>query len=309
MENETATISHEVEKTVENEVVKEEKEETTSTTSNEEKSDDKPVVKEETEDVKNQNEQLLNVVPKKFIDQNGKVKVEELAKSYKNIEHLVQEKANWEKTRENLEKELKYAFEKTKDSKEILLLKAKSYEKFAEEAKDSQLFKEQIEKFKSNPTEELLDKIEENFSPKTIRKAVEEFENTKLTQKKSQFDKIINDEYTAIHSFVSDSKQQFPEHFLNPAFNIMFQSAISLLGANFDVPEFVKIVDNYANSKIFDFLQNCKQGKININEVGEMSKIVPNTKGKKYDDLPPADLLKIEDKELLKRYINKYSKK
>lgn len=308
MENETATISQENESTTQNEVVKEEKNEETTAEQKKVVQNEKEEVKEE-DSAKVEKNTLHEVVPKKFIDQNGNVKVDELAKSYKNIEHLVGEKANWEKAKESLEKQLKAVAEKTKEENEILMLKVKSYEKFADEAKDPELFKEQIEKFKNEPTEELFNKIEENFSPKTIRKAVEEFESTKLMQNKAKLEKIVNNEYTTVHRFVSDAKQQFPEHFSNHAFNAIFEETLSAVGVNFDANKLVKLADDYANSKIFDFLLNCKRGKLNINEVGEMSKIIPNTKGKKYDDLPPADLLKIEDKELLKRYINKYSKK
>ena len=262
---------------------------------------------EENEQSKNQKTQdFQEVVPKKFLDKDGNVNIKELAKSYKSIEHLVGEKAQWTKEKEGLLKQLNNTI---KPSKSDLYQQAQSYMKFINEAKDTPLVEELLKEFKQNPSEELLSRIEENFAPKIIKQAALECANSQEELKKKVFNDNIKNEKQEVQKFIEANVNKHPDYFGNPAFNNLFKEAVELVGTNFDTDILIGLMDDYANSKLYEFLIKIQNGKQNQNAVSEISKITPSSKTKKIDDLPPADLLKIDDTELLKKYIQKYSKK
>lgn len=127
--------------------------------------------------------------PEEFLKSDGSVDVENLLKSYQELKPLVDEKANWEKERETLQKQADYArqleaqqqalavqsgFQNQEDMQlvmEIANAQANEYERFLHTVAEPDRVQGLLALYRKVPTQELLAKIEDEYSVDVIKRA------------------------------------------------------------------------------------------------------------------------------------------
>ena len=268
-------------------------------------------VNEESEQSSNLQQNRTQRVPKKFIDKDGNVKVDELAKSYLALEPLINEKAQWTKEKQNLVEQLnrQSLIPPQTTQKALSFLQAGNYAKMLNESINPEETKVLLEKFKQNPTPELLSQIEDNFSKANVKKvAVTSQKELQLVNQKI-FKQNLEQLKNHMDNFRNQTLEKYRSYFYNPAFCKLFNKAFELTGTNLDVASLVNMLDEYAKTKLLEFQLHKKRQDENADATSELTGMIPSSKAKKRETLPDVNLLEIEDKVLLKKYIQKYNKK
>lgn len=260
-----------------------------------------------------ENEQEIHKnVPKKFLDKSGNIRVGELAKSYLELEPLINEKAQWAKEKETLLNKLNEhpkALQPDVSQKALAYIQAGLYSKMIDEAKDPKQVEELLKEFKTNPAEELIEKIEDNFSKKVVKSVTMQSQKNLQQTNQQILKRNLEQLKTHLEDFKNQALEKYKTHFYNPAFRKLFNKAFELTGTNLDVPALVSMLDEYAKSKVLEFQLQKKRQQENANATTELAGMVPSSETKKQEELPDVNLLEIQDKELLKKYIQKYNKK
>ena len=103
-------------------------------------------------------------IPLKFRNKDGSTNISSLVKSYKELEPLVNEKANWLKEKEFLTGRLS-EFQNLQLSKNPVFstISANLYETFLEKSTDIEKAKSLIEQLMINPSEETLKELEKAY--------------------------------------------------------------------------------------------------------------------------------------------------
>jgi hypothetical protein len=192
-----------------------------------------------------------NECPDKFRDKNGKVDVNKLAKSYKELEPLLQEKATWEKERAELLK-AKETLDKQREQYEqsaidrgyssaqdmemaqaLISLEANEYAKYLHLTDDPEEVRSMLIAYLSNPTEEALDDIELEFPSSVIKKvaiAREKQESAWRTQLEVQQQ---TQAYAGIEDVIKRSVDYDSDIFNHKPFEDLFTRTIQRYGNNF----------------------------------------------------------------------------
>lgn len=274
---------------------------------------------ETTEDKNNNENQEENQnkpqIPEQFLNQDGTVKVEDLLKSYNELKPLEDEKAKWEQERTELQKQADYA----KQIQEQALLQAQSlgyknteeyqiiseiagataneYSKYLHTVQEPDKVRGILSLYAQNPTPELLERIEDEFSVdivKNVSVQTERIKNQIFQQKQAEKYEVIKQE---AEQFVQNSIRDFPEWFKIPEFTNFFADALKVKGDLFETAAFVKHLENLKEYFRKEFIAEQNANKENKSELENLKNLTPTTiqqktTSKNIDDYSPEELEK-----------------
>lgn len=189
--------------------------------------------------------------PDKFKNKDGSPNVQNILKSYKEIEPLVQEKASWEKERAELleaKKKLdeinqmneKHAQEQgfnsaadMQDMYQIVNLEANEYAKYLQYVDDPEEVRNMLIQYMNNPSEDLMEQIELEFAPEINKRVAIASDRLKQSlianrQKNQETQKYVN-----IENVISQTVDNNGEIFKYEPFKNLFVNTLHRFGDNF----------------------------------------------------------------------------
>ena len=149
--------------------------------------------------------------------------------------------------------------------------------------------------YAKNPTPELLERIEDEFSVdivKNVSVLAERTKNQILQQQQEQRLEVIRQE---AETFVQNSIKDFPDWFKIPEFTNFFADALKVKGDRFETAAFIKHLENLKEYFRKEFIQEQNANKENKSELDELKNLTPktigqNTSTKNIEDYSPEEL-------------------
>lgn len=181
-------------------------------------------------------------------------------------------------------------------SKEIANYVADEYLKFISEVEYPDDIVEILNAYRNNPSKELLDSIESEFSLETIKKVAgaKELFKGQLEEKENQA--LMEEVKASISNYLSENIEKYQDRFDNPEFQALYGEAFRMIGCDMNTDLFIKLLDNYTNSII------ASQGitkKINEENSSETDKIAGLTSGSSVNHKANSkSLLEMSNEEL-----------
>ena len=248
--------------------------------------------------------------PEEFLKSDGSVDVENLLKSYQELKPLVDEKANWEKERETLQKQADYArqleaqqqalavqsgFQNQEDMQlvmEIANAQANEYERFLHTVAEPDRVRGLLALYRKVPTQELLAKIEDEYSVDVIKRASILSERYKNELQQRQNAQQYEQYKKEAQEFVSSAIKDYPEWFKIPEFVGFFKEALSVKGDAFETSKLIQHLENLKQVFRKQFIEEQKANSENEKEKKFLKtlsqktnpKINPNKKIEDYTD-------------------------
>lgn len=251
--------------------------------------------------------------PEEFLNQDGTIKIDDLIKSYNELQVLGQQKEEWEKEKTDLQKQVEYA----KQLREQALFEAQNlgyqtpeeyafvlqianatadeYMKYLHTVEEPDKVRGLLALYAKNPTPELLEQIEDEFSVDVVKHVSVLSERTKnqvLQNLQQQRLETIKQE---AETFVQNSIKDFPQWFKIPEFTEFFADALRIKGDAFETAAFVKHIENLKEYFRKEFLTEQNANKENKSELDSLKNLAPKTKQgfstkKNVEDYSPEEL-------------------
>lgn len=251
--------------------------------------------------------------PEEFLKSDGSVDVENLLKSYQELKPLVDEKANWEKERETLQKQADYArqleaqqqalavqsgFQNQEDMQlvmEIANAQANEYERFLHTVAEPDRVRGLLALYRKVPTQELLAKIEDEYSVDVIKRASILSERYKNELQQRQNAQQYEQYKKEAQEFVSSAIKDYPEWFKIPEFVGFFKEALSVKGDAFETSKLIQHLENLKQVFRKQFIEEQKANSENEKEKKLLKTLSPKTNpkinpNKKIEDYTDAEL-------------------
>jgi hypothetical protein len=251
--------------------------------------------------------------PEEFLKSDGSVDVENLLKSYQELKPLVDEKANWEKERETLQKQADYArqleaqqqalavqsgFQNQEDMQlvmEIANAQANEYERFLHTVAEPDRVQGLLALYRKVPTQELLAKIEDEYSVDVIKRASILSERYKNELQQRQNAQQYEQYKKEAQEFVSSAIKDYPEWFKIPEFVGFFKEALSVKGDAFETSKLIQHLENLKQVFRKQFIEEQKANSENEKEKNLLKTLSPKTNpkinpNKKIEDYTDAEL-------------------
>lgn len=252
-------------------------------------------------------------IPEQFLNQDGTVNVDDLLKSYNELQPLADEKAKWEQEKTELQKQADYAkqiqeqallqaqnlgYQNTEEYAlitEIAGATANEYSKYLHTVEEPDKVRGLLALYSKNPTPELLERIEDEFSVdivKNVSVLAERTKNQILQQQQEQRYETIKQE---AETFVQNSIKDFPDWFKIPEFTNFFADALRVKGDRFETAAFIKHLENLKEYFRKEFIAEQNVHKENNKELDNLKNLTPksiqqNTSSKNIDDYSPEEL-------------------
>lgn len=252
-------------------------------------------------------------IPEQFLNQDGTVNVDDLLKSYNELQPLAEEKTKWEQEKIELQKQADYAkqiqeqallqaqnlgYQNTEEYAlitEIAGATANEYSKYLHTVEEPDKVRGLLALYSKNPTPELLERIEDEFSVdivKNVSVLTERTKNQILQQQQEQRYETIKQE---AETFVQNSIKDFPDWFKIPEFTNFFADALRVKGDRFETAAFIKHLENLKEYFRREFIAEQNANKENKTELDNLKNLTPktiqqNTSSKNIDDYSPEEL-------------------
>lgn len=252
-------------------------------------------------------------IPEQFLNQDGSVNVDDLLKSYNELQPLADEKEKWEQEKTELQKQADYAKQIQeqalaqvqnlgyRDTEEYALITeiagatADEYMKYLHTVEEPDKVRGLLALYSKNPTPELLERIEDEFSVDVVKNVSVLAERTKnqiIQRQQEQRLEIIKQE---AETFVQNSIKDFPDWFKIPEFTNFFADALKVKGDRFETAAFIKHLENLKEYFRREFIAEQNANKENNKELDNLKNLTPktiqqNTSSKSIDDYSPEEL-------------------
>ena len=252
-------------------------------------------------------------IPEQFLNQDGTVNVDDLLKSYNELQPLAEEKTKWEQEKSELQKQADYAkqiqeqallqaqnlgYQNTEEYAlitEIAGATANEYSKYLHTVEEPDKVRGLLALYAKNPTPELLERIEDEFSVdivKNVSVLSERVKNQLLQYQQEQRYETIKQE---AETFVNNSIKDFPDWFKIPEFTDFFADALRVKGDRFETAAFIKHLENLKEYFRKEFIAEQNANKENKTELDNLKNLTPktiqqNTTSKNIDDYSPEEL-------------------
>lgn len=252
-------------------------------------------------------------IPEQFLNQDGTVNVDDLLKSYNELQPLTDEKAKWEQEKTELQKQADYAkqiqeqallqaqnlgYQNTEEYAlitEIAGATANEYSKYLHTVEEPDKVRGLLALYSKNPTPELLERIEDEFSVdivKNVSVLTERTKNQIIQQQQEQRYETIKQE---AETFVQNSIKDFPDWFKIPEFTNFFADALRVKGDRFETAAFIKHLENLKEYFRKEFIAEQNANKENNKELDNLKNLTPktiqqNTSSRNIDDYSPEEL-------------------
>lgn len=254
-------------------------------------------------------------IPEQFLNQDGTIKVDDLINSYNELQPLAEEKAQWEKEKTELQKQADYSKQLQeqaqiearnlgyKNSEEYALITeiadvtSNEYLKYLHTVEEPDKVRGLLAIYAKNPTPELLERIEDEFSVDIVKNVsilAERAKNQIIQQQQEQRFETIKQE---AETFVQNSIKDFPEWFEIPEFTNFFADALKIKGDRFETASFVEHIKKLKEHFKKEFIAEQNASKENKTEIDTLKNLSPKTiqqktNVKNIDDYSPEELEK-----------------
>ncbi|MEI7474695.1 MAG: hypothetical protein WCK67_07935 [bacterium] len=291
--------------------------------------DDKAVNSVTTNDESNNQDDFA--IPEKFLKEDGTPDYQKLTKSYKELEPLLGEKAQWSKEKTELEQKAQYAeqvkqqqdvmaknfgfnsyndFEKHQEqlqfNSQMANYEADEYAKYLNQSDNPAETRELIMLYKQHPNPELLAEIESRFTGDIHKKVGENLALVKQNIQQQQIQQSYEKEKESATQYLTDVTTQYADHFKNDAFTNMFGLAFKELGTNLDTKTFISAMDAYKDSIIKDYESSKQTNAENDNAKQGLADLNPNGKHiNNNSSFQEKNILSMSEEEIKKEF-NKY---
>lgn len=252
-------------------------------------------------------------IPEQFLNQDGTVNVDDLLKSYNELQPLAEEKAKWEQEKTELQKQADYAKELQdaaqleaqnlgyRNTEEYALITeiagatANEYMKYLHTVEEPDKVRGLLALYSKNPTPDLLERIEDEFSVDVVKNVSVQAERTKnqiLQAQQAQRFEVLKQE---AETFVQNSVRDFPDWFKIPEFKNFFADALRVKGDRFETAAFIKHLENLKEHFRKEFIAEQNANKENKSELDNLKNLTPTTiqqksSTKSIDDYSPEEL-------------------
>ena len=236
-----------------------------------------------------------------------------MLKSYNELQPLAEEKTKWEQEKTELQKQADYAkqiqeqallqaqnlgYQNTEEYAlitEIAGATANEYSKYLHTVEEPDKVRGLLALYSKNPTPELLERIEDEFSVDVVKNVSVLTERTKnqiIQQQQEQRYETIKQE---AETFVQNSIKDFPDWFKIPEFTNFFADALRVKGDRFETAAFIKHLENLKEYFRREFIAEQNANKENNKELDNLKNLTPksiqqNTSSKNIDDYSPEEL-------------------
>lgn len=235
----------------------------------EESEEPKEEPEEQEEAPKEEQDNTPDECPDKFKDKDGKVDVNKLAKSYKELEPLLAEKSNWTKERAELleykkiieqqreenerrAQEQGYASASEKQMSDALInLEANEYAKYLHTTEDPEEVRKMLIAYISNPSAEALDDIELEFPSEVIKKVAVAKERQRAQWESELSKQQETQALVGIENVISQAVDFDRDIFNHKPFEDLFVKTLQRYGNNFtfeDAQVLIGAVNDLRNS-------------------------------------------------------------
>ena len=283
-------------------------------------SDEQPDSQDNVQNKSSQEEDKKNECPEKFRNEDGSANVEKILKSYKELEPLINQKAQWEKERaellpykeqydkqqqQNIESAKRMGFNSVQDMEfnyELASLTANEYAKYLRYTEEPERVRQMLEEYASNPTDELLSEIEFEFPSEAIKRVTIAQERQKLyyedlLSKQAETQKMSN-----IESVINYAVQKHNDIFDYKPFKDLFVNVLTRYGENFTNEDAEMLIGTMVQMKdLFnkEFSKQSNKTEQNNQATDAISAINTSNSAPKTSEQEP-DTSKMSYKELVK---------
>lgn len=131
---------------------------------------------------------------------------------------------------------------------QIANLEADEYMKHISECEFPDEMVNLINEYKQNPSQELLETIEAEFSTQTLKNVAENMTIAKGQLQAQANEALKQQYYDSAKEYVDTYVNKYQQDFLNPEFYNVYSEAFGLLGTNLDTDKFVNLMHKYRDS-------------------------------------------------------------
>lgn len=277
-----------------------------------EKSQEKiEVPKQDIEGETNKKEITSSKTYEKFLKEDGTFDLENLLKSYDELEPLLDEKNQWEKEKAEFQKQSDY-FKQIQNQQQAQIIQAgydnpKEYEialevanvqsseymKYLHLVEEPDKVRGMLALYAQSPTNELLEQIEDEFNLDVVKKV-------SILTERARGQIIENTIRREAETFINNSIKDFPDWFKISEFTNFFADALKVKGDNFETSEFIKHIENLKQYFRKEFEAEMQANKENQEDLNSLKKLSPkNTPSKQIskniNDYTPDELDKAID--------------
>ena len=226
---------------------------------------------------------------------------------------MAEQKAEWEKERETLQKQADYArqiqeqaqfeaqslgYKNTEEYAfitEIAGATANEYLKYLHTVEEPDKIRGLLALYSKNPSPELLERIEDEFSVDVVKNVsvfTERIKNQIIQQQQAQRFEALKQE---AETFVQNAIKDFPDWFKIPEFTNFFAEALKVKGDRFETAAFIKHLENLKEYFRKEFIAEQNANKENKSELDTLKNLTPTTiqqksSSKSIDDYSPEEL-------------------
>lgn len=286
----------------------------------EEPSDDSENQKSEIDEAEEKEEQQEEKskdveCPSQFLNEDGSIKVQDLIKSYQELEPLANQKADWDKEKSELQKKVEllnklesqqnaFAIQQgyqNHDDMQISLkvaeAEANEYYKYLYSLEEADRFRVQelLAYYSKVPSPALLKEIESEFNVdvvKNISLNSERYRNQLFEEQNAQRFEQYKQEAEA---FVKKSIEDYPDWFKIPEFTQLFKAALEVKGDAFETSVLIKHLQNLKEYFRKEFIAEQNANTENEKEKKSLTNLSPKSStkpilNKKLEDYTDAEL-------------------
>ena len=282
---------------------------------NQENTADTEETEEQTEETESEDETQDNITkcPDKFLNTDGTVNVENLLKSYQQLEPLLNQKADWEKEKAILQKKAEYAeqlqlqqqslalqqgYRNSEDmelSQEVANAVSNEYEKYLYTVSDPERVQGLLAVYSKTPNPAILDKIEDEFGVDVVKRVsvfAERYKNQVIERQNAEKYEQYKQE---AQNFVKKSFDDYPDWFKIPEFVDFFKSALEVKGDAFETSALIGHLQKLKDVFRKEFEEELKLKSENEKEKDSLKNLSPKTNQKvvttkKVEDYSPEEL-------------------
>lgn len=264
----------------------------------------------------------ISEYPQKFKNEDGTINYDNLLKSYKELEPLLSQKAQWEKERAEL-LPFKEQFEQQKKQEEenarqqgynsaldmqqqyeLVNLEANEYAKYLQYTEDPEKTRGLLLQYLQNPNDELLSDIELEFPSSIIKKVTIAKERQKQYFQQYAQQQAETQKMTNIENVISDAVEKHNELFNYEPFKALFINTLHKYGDNFTKEDAEILMNTMVQMKeLFkeEFSKQSETKKQN-DEATDKLAALSNTNSAPATSQKDPDISKMNDRELV-RYL------
>lgn len=182
------------------------------------------------------------------------------------------------------------------NSKELANHTADEYAKYINECDFPDEMEKLLAEYRKNPSDELLDTIESQFSVGTIKKVAGQSEIFKGQLQNKENEALLEELRLSASNYLNENVSKYKEDFKNPAFAALYGEAFRAYGCDLDTDKFIKLMREYADSVIKT--NGIKNGinQENVNDTDEIAGL--HSSGANTNSGSGKSLTEMSDKEL-----------